>query len=29
MHKILTRAVNWLAEILDRSLITVPEVDEP
>jgi hypothetical protein len=28
MHKILTRLVTWLAEILDRNLITVPEVDE-
>ena len=28
MHKILTRLVTWLSEILDRNLITVPEVDE-
>lgn len=28
MHKILTRLVTWLAEFLDRNLITVPEVEE-
>jgi hypothetical protein len=28
MHKTLTRIVTWLAEVLDRNLIMVPEVDE-
>ena len=29
MHKKLARLVSWLAEMLDRNLIMVPEVDEP
>jgi hypothetical protein len=29
MHKKLARLVTWLAEMLDRNLIMVPEVDEP
>jgi hypothetical protein len=28
MHEKLTKLVTWLAEILDRNLIMVPEVDE-
>jgi hypothetical protein len=29
MHKKLAQLVTWLAEIVDRNLIMVPEVDEP
>jgi hypothetical protein len=29
MHKKLARLVTWLAEMLGRNLIMVPEVDEP
>ena len=29
MHNKLAQLVTWLAEILDRNLIMVPEVDEP
>ena len=29
MHKKLEQLITWLAEILDRNLIMVPEVDEP
>ncbi len=29
MHRVLGRLVIWLAEILDRSLLTVPDLDEP
>ncbi len=29
MHKKLARLVTWLAEMLDRNLIMIPEVDEP
>jgi hypothetical protein len=29
MHEKLAQLVNWLAEMLDRNLIMVPEVDEP
>ena len=25
----LVRLINWVAEILDRNLIMVPELDEP
>ena len=28
MHEKLAQLVTWLAEILDRNLIMVPEVDE-
>jgi hypothetical protein len=28
MHKMLDRLVSWLAEMLDRSMIMVPEIDE-
>jgi hypothetical protein len=28
MHKKLAHLVTWLAEILDRNLIMVPEIDE-
>jgi hypothetical protein len=28
MHQKLAQLVTWLAEILDRNLIMVPEVDE-
>jgi hypothetical protein len=28
MHKKLAQLVTWLAEIVDRNLIMVPEVDE-
>ena len=27
MRNIVTRLVLWMAEVLDRNLITVPEVD--
>jgi hypothetical protein len=29
MRKILGPLVTWLAEVLDRNLIMVPELDEP
>jgi hypothetical protein len=29
MHRVLGRVVIWLAEILDRSLLVVPDLDEP
>jgi hypothetical protein len=29
MHELLGRLATWLAEMLDRSLITVPDIDEP
>jgi hypothetical protein len=29
MHQKLAQFVTWLAEILDRNLIMVPEIDEP
>jgi hypothetical protein len=29
MHRVLGRVVIWLAEILDRSLLLVPDLDEP
>jgi hypothetical protein len=29
MHQKLAQVVTWLAEILDRNLIMVPEIDEP
>jgi hypothetical protein len=28
MHQKLAQLITWLAEILDRNLIMVPEVDE-
>jgi hypothetical protein len=28
MHEKLAQLVTWLAEILDRNLIMVPEIDE-
>lgn len=28
MHSILGRVIIWLAEIFDRSLLAVPELDE-
>jgi hypothetical protein len=27
MHNIIRRLIEWVAEILDRSLITVPDLD--
>lgn len=29
MRNTLGRLIIWIAEILDRSLLTVPDVDEP
>jgi len=29
MRGILARLVMWIAELVDRSLFTVPEIDEP
>lgn len=29
MHELLGRLATWLVEMLDRSLITVPDIDEP
>jgi hypothetical protein len=29
MRSIVGRLVIWLAEMLDRNLLTVPEIDEP
>jgi hypothetical protein len=29
VHNKLAQLVTWLAEILDRNLIMVPEIDEP
>ncbi len=29
MHTIVARLVTWLAEALERSLIMVPDLDEP
>jgi len=28
MHSVVGRLILWVAEILDRSLLTVPDVDE-
>jgi hypothetical protein len=28
MHRVLGRLIVWVAEILDRNLIMVPELDE-
>jgi hypothetical protein len=29
MQELLGRLLTWLVEMLDRSLITVPDIDEP
>jgi hypothetical protein len=29
MHELLGRLATWVVEMLDRSLITVPDIDEP
>jgi hypothetical protein len=28
MHNVIGRLIQWVAEILDRSLLTVPDLDE-
>jgi len=28
MHNIIGRLIEWVAEILDRNLLTVPDVDD-